>query len=166
LARPAQDKATALAGPSWPAVESPVERQVMRSRPGAGRVEERGRSRTPASQRTRMAVRAVASCGDGCVEQQGFGLLGLSAVTPWGYCRRGKRQPSGASEAGYNLARGHAGLTFEVSGRRRWDAKPGPVKMYRVPLARAWWPAVGAALDRGVRPRWAHAGSNADFALH
>jgi hypothetical protein len=31
LARPAQDKPTALAGPSWPAVEGPVERRVMRS---------------------------------------------------------------------------------------------------------------------------------------
>jgi hypothetical protein len=55
-----------------------------------------------------MAVRAVASCGDGCGEQQSFGLLVLSAVWPWGYCRRGKRQPSGASKAGYNLAQGHA----------------------------------------------------------
>jgi hypothetical protein len=30
------------------------------------------------------------------------------------------------------------GLTFEVSGRRRQGAKPGPVKMYSVPPARAW----------------------------
>jgi len=42
-------------------------------------------------------------------------------------------------------------LTFELSGRRRQDARPGPVKMYRVPPARAWWPAVGAPLERGVR---------------
>ena len=47
------------------------------------------------------------------------------------------------------------GLTFELSGRRRQDARPGPVKMYRVPPARAWWPAVGAPLERGVRPRLA-----------
>ncbi len=46
-------------------------------------------------------------------------------------------------------------LTFELSGRRRQDAKPGPVKMYRVPPARAWWPAVGAPLERGVRPHCA-----------
>jgi hypothetical protein len=46
------------------------------------------------------------------------------------------------------------GLTFELSGRRRQDAKPGPVKMYRVPPARAWWPAVGAPLERGVRRQW------------
>jgi len=26
--------------------------------------------------------------------------------------------------------------------------------MYWVPPARAWWPAVGAPLERGVRPRW------------
>ena len=42
------------------------------------------------------------------------------------------------------------GLTFELSGRRRQDTRPGPVKMYRVPPARAWWPAVGAPLERGV----------------
>ena len=43
------------------------------------------------------------------------------------------------------------GLTFELSGRQRQDARPGPVKMHRVPPARAWWPAVGAPLERGVR---------------
>ena len=42
-------------------------------------------------------------------------------------------------------------LTFELSGRRRQDAKPGLAKMYRVPPDRAWWPAVGAPLERGVR---------------
>ena len=45
------------------------------------------------------------------------------------------------------------GLTFELSGRRRQDARPGAVKMYRVPPARAWWPAVGAPLERMVRRR-------------
>ena len=44
------------------------------------------------------------------------------------------------------------GLTFELSGRQRQDARPGLVKMYRVPPDRAWWPAVGAPLERGVRP--------------
>ena len=43
------------------------------------------------------------------------------------------------------------GLTFELSGRRRQDARPGLAKMYRVPPDRAWWPAVGAPLERGVR---------------
>ena len=43
-------------------------------------------------------------------------------------------------------------LTFELSGRRRLDARPGLAKMYRVPPGRAWWPAVGAPLERGVRP--------------
>jgi hypothetical protein len=42
-------------------------------------------------------------------------------------------------------------LTFELSGHQRRDARPGPVKMYGVPPARAWWPAVGAPLERGVR---------------
>ena len=53
------------------------------------------------------------------------------------------------------------GLTFELSGRRRQDARPGLAKMYSVPPDRAWWPAVGAPLERGVRPctvlRWAAA---------
>ena len=44
-------------------------------------------------------------------------------------------------------------LTFELSGRRRRDARPGLAKMYRVPPDRAWWPAVGAPLERGVRQR-------------
>ena len=39
-------------------------------------------------------------------------------------------------------------LTFELSGRRREDARPGLAKMYRVPPDRAWWPAVGAPLER------------------
>ena len=43
-------------------------------------------------------------------------------------------------------------LTFELSGRRRQDARPGLAKMCRVPPDRAWWPAVGAPLERGVRP--------------
>ena len=47
------------------------------------------------------------------------------------------------------------GLTFELSGRQRQDARPGLAKMYRVPPDRAWWPAVGAPLERGVRPQCA-----------
>ena len=37
------------------------------------------------------------------------------------------------------------------------DARPGLAKMYRVPPDRAWWPAVGAPLERGVRPHSAAA---------
>jgi hypothetical protein len=44
------------------------------------------------------------------------------------------------------------GLTFELSGRRRQDARPGLWRMYRA-TDRAWWLAVGAPLERGVRPR-------------
>ena len=44
------------------------------------------------------------------------------------------------------------GLTFELSGRRQENARPGLAKMYRVPPDRAWWPAVGAPLERGVMP--------------
>ena len=39
----------------------------------------------------------------------------------------------------------------ELSGPRRQDARPGLAKMYRVPPDRAWWPAVGAPLERRVR---------------
>ena len=57
-------------------------------------------------------------------------------------------------------------LTFELSGRQRQDARPGLAKMYRVPPDLAWWPAVGAPLERGVRPqrgkRW-HCYSRAVF---
>ena len=53
------------------------------------------------------------------------------------------------------------GLTFELSGRRRQDARPGLAKMYRVPPDRAWWPAVGAPLERGVRPHCLAASSSA-----
>jgi hypothetical protein len=49
-----------------------------------------------------------------------------------------------------------SGLTFELRGRRRWDARPGLVKMYRVPPDRAWWPAVGAPFERGVRAHSRH----------
>ncbi len=45
------------------------------------------------------------------------------------------------------------GLTFELSGRQRKDARPELAKMYRVPPTRAWWPAFGAPLERGVAPR-------------
>ena len=43
------------------------------------------------------------------------------------------------------------GLTFELRRGRRQDARPGLAKMYRVPPDRAWWRAVGAPLERGVR---------------
>ena len=42
------------------------------------------------------------------------------------------------------------GLTFELSGSRRRDARPTLWKMRRT-TGRAWWPAVGAPLERGVR---------------
>jgi len=44
-------------------------------------------------------------------------------------------------------------LTFELSGRRRQGARARTGKMYRVPQAGPWWPAVGAPLERGVRPQ-------------
>ena len=44
-------------------------------------------------------------------------------------------------------------LTFEVTWRRRRDARPGLRKMYSVPAARAWWHAVGSQVDRVVSLR-------------
>ena len=46
-------------------------------------------------------------------------------------------------------------LTFELRRGQRQDARPGPVKMYRVPPARDWWLAVGPRLERGVRHQMA-----------
>jgi hypothetical protein len=45
------------------------------------------------------------------------------------------------------------GLTLEVSGPQRHDARPRPQKMYSVPVAGAWWHAAVGPLDRPVRPR-------------
>lgn len=43
------------------------------------------------------------------------------------------------------------GPNVELTGRLRQDARPEPATMYRVPPARAWWPAVGAPVERRVR---------------
>jgi hypothetical protein len=43
-------------------------------------------------------------------------------------------------------------ITFELSGRRRQDARPGLAKMNRVLPDLAWWPAVGTPLERVVGP--------------
>ncbi len=45
-------------------------------------------------------------------------------------------------------------LTFELTGRRRRDASARLAKMYRVPPAGRWWHAVGAPVERGVRPQF------------
>ena len=47
------------------------------------------------------------------------------------------------------------GPTFELRGLQRQDALARTEKMYRVPQAGPWWPAVGAPLERGVRPHCA-----------
>ena len=57
------------------------------------------------------------------------------------------------------------GLTFELSGRQRQDARARTEKMYRVPQAGPWWPAVGAPLERGVRPQWLDAAHDYPFVL-
>ena len=58
----------------------------------------------------------------------------------------------GQKREGARARRFVCGITFELSWHRRWDARPGLAKMYRVPPDRAWWPAVGAPLERGVMP--------------
>ena len=45
------------------------------------------------------------------------------------------------------------GLTLELSGRRRYDARARAEKMDGVPQPGPWWHAVGAPLERLVRPR-------------
>ena len=63
--------------------------------------------------------------------------------------------PTGALSAGVLHGGFLCCLTFELSGRRRQDARARTEKMYRVPQAGPWWPAVGAPLERGVRQRCA-----------
>ncbi len=53
----------------------------------------------------------------------------------------------------------------ELSGHRRQGARPGLPKMYRVPPDRAWWPVVGAPLERRVRPRYSREGRHDDALL-
>jgi len=43
-------------------------------------------------------------------------------------------------------------LTLELSGRRRYDARARAEKMDEVPQPGPWWHAVGAPLERLVRP--------------
>ena len=47
-------------------------------------------------------------------------------------------------------------LTFELRRAQRQDARARTGKMYRVPQAGPWWLAVGARLERGVRPHSCH----------
>ena len=56
------------------------------------------------------------------------------------------RCASGAGLGGAVLSM--RGLTLELSGRQQRDARPRLAKMCRVPPNRAWWPAVGAPLER------------------
>jgi hypothetical protein len=54
------------------------------------------------------------------------------------------------------------GRTFELSRDRRWDARPARPMMNNT-ASRAWWPAAGPRLERGVRPRfWPDAKDCAD----
>ena len=55
------------------------------------------------------------------------------------------------------------GLTFELSGRRRQDAGARTEKMYRVPQAGPWWPAVGAPFERGVRHQCSQRAEESEF---
>ena len=48
-------------------------------------------------------------------------------------------------------------LTLELSGRRRYDARARAEKMDEVPQPGPWWHAVGAPLERLVRPHRAWA---------
>ena len=54
-------------------------------------------------------------------------------------------------------------LTFELSGRRRYDARPRAQTMCRAPATWAWWHAVGAPLERRVRAHWWRAAVDCGF---
>jgi hypothetical protein len=58
---------------------------------------------------------------------------------------------------------GICGLTFELTGRRRQATRPGPVKMDGGPQVRAWWPAVGAPVERRVRRQCARLADKLEF---
>ena len=77
-----------------------------------------------------------------CVE---FAIEGYSAGIVFGISAVCCSSPDHAGKDGFQR------LTFELRRDRRQGARPGPVKMYRVPPARAWWLAVGPRLERGVR---------------
>ena len=62
---------------------------------------------------------------------------------------------SACASSGRQSAQSTSPPQAELSGRQRQDARPGHRKMYTVPCGRAWWPAVGAPLERGVRRRHA-----------
>ena len=86
--------------------------------------------------------------------------LGAGFVFGFGVRRWGRSFTSAFALAIFSSSGDRSGrcllccLTFEVRRDRRQDARPGLVKMYRVPPARAWWPAVGPRLDRRVRRHW------------
>jgi hypothetical protein len=102
----------------------------------------RGRRDLPTLQMTRV-LHHVSGAGVFYVHER---VCVIAADAGWKKAVPAEREGACAC---WNLPR----LTFELTGRQRQDARPGPVKMYRVPPARAWWPAVAAPVERGVRPR-------------
>ena len=66
----------------------------------------------------------------------------------------GRGEPPAASRAEDNRHCFPAGLTFELTWRRRRDAKPAPQIMHTCTVARALWHAVGSQVERGVRHRF------------
>ncbi len=69
----------------------------------------------------------------------------------------------GSRAGGWKKAR-LRGLTFELSGCQRQDARARTVKMPHGPQAGPWWPAVGAPLERGVRHQCAQLASEVALA--
>ena len=153
-ARPARCRINHRSARAWRlAVGSPLDRGV------------RHRHSDPISNATEVAVRQIQvrnarrtketdTVGYGAPNASSSNALWFSTLPPE------SRTVDEASPLGRAVWRqdgrlGKRCLTFEVSGRRRRDASARAVKMYRVPPAGRWWPAVGAPLDRGVRRhRW------------
>ena len=92
---------------------------------------------------------------EGAFERGAWTVRCEPVSSPAGQCRRALRTRHWIEEAveGRHEAQFVVCLTFEVRRGRRWDARPRPQKMYTLPVAGAWRPAVGARLDRRVRPR-------------
>ena len=81
--------------------------------------------------------------GSGCLGVGAHVRLGIAKCSGW----------TGGQAATDCVGRISAGLNVRGKrGRQRYAAWPRLQKMYTVPVAGAKWHAVGAPLDRGVRP--------------
>jgi hypothetical protein len=172
-------------GPSWPAVGAPLERRVRPGRteqrpgrtrklaqsiglPGAVGAERHqrggGLAESPAQRFGRPRTNECRAGGrapqqDAAAGTNSRGFDGSRPPQCLARPRAWWRFPGetpGASRDEPLAHRFWRGLTFELRGRRRQDARPRAVMMHHVPQVWAWRPAVGAPLERGVRRHCQH----------